>query len=95
MANRCKLLQINDFLRRRRLGWYGHVRRREEGEALATIRDLIVEGRRPRGRPRKSWLDNVQEDMRFLDITDEMARDRVRWRIAIARPTPQAGNNGR
>ena len=92
VANRCELLQIIGVLRRRRLEWYGHMRRREEGESLATIRDLMVEGRRPRGRPRKSWLDNLQEDMRFLDIADEMARDRERWRFAIARPTPQAGN---
>ena len=95
VANRCELQQISDVLRRRRLGWYGHVRRREEGEALATIRNWTVEGRRPRGRPRKTWLDNVKEDMRLLDITDDTALDRETWRIAIARPTPQTGNNGR
>ena len=34
-----------------------------------------VDGRRPRGRPRKTWMDNVTEDMRFLKITDETALD--------------------
>ena len=95
VAGRCELHQISDVLRKRRLGWYGHVKRRGEGEALATIRDWTVEGRRPRGRPRKTWLDNVREDMRLLGITEEMALDREMWRSAIARPTPHVGNNGR
>ena len=93
VAERCGLRQINDVLRIRRLRWYGHVRRREDGEALATIRDWTVDGRRPRGRPRKSWMDNVKDDMRVLNITDEIARDRERWRSAIARLTPLTGNN--
>ena len=93
VAERCGLRQISDVLRTRRLGWYGHVRRREDGEALATIREWTVEGRRPRGGPRKTWMDNVKEDMRILNITDETARDRERWRSAIARQTPLTGNN--
>ena len=93
VAERCGLRQISDVLRTRRLGWYGHVRRREEGEVLATIRDWTVEGRRPRGRPRKTWMDNVREDMRVLNITDETAQDREKWRSAIARLTPLSGNN--
>ena len=60
---------------------------------LATIRDWTVDGRRPRGSARKTWMDNVREDMRFLNITDETALDRERWRCAIARLTPPAGNN--
>ena len=60
---------------------------------LAIIRDWTVEGRRPRGRPRKTWMDNVKEDMRVLNITDETAQDREMWRTAIARLTPLSGNN--
>ena len=83
VANRCELHQISDVLRRR-LRWYGPVRRREEGEALATIRDWTVNRRRPWGRPRKTWLDNFKKDTRLLDITEETAWDRERWRSAIA-----------
>ena len=93
VARRCGLRQITDVLRTSRLRWYGHVRRREEGEALATVRDWTVQGRRPRGRPRKTWMDNVREDMRSLNLTDEMTEDRLIWKNAIARQTPLSGNN--
>ena len=93
VASRCGLRQISEVLRTRRLRWYGHVRRREEGEPLATVRDWEVQGRRPRGRPRKTWMDNVKEDMRMLNLTDDMIEDRQMWRNAIARQTLQSGNN--
>ena len=95
VADRCGLRQISDVLRTTRLRWYGHVKRREEGEALATVRDWTVEGRRPRGRPRKTWMDNVREDMRSLNLTEDMTEDRQIWKNAIARRTPQSGNNRR
>ena len=72
VAERCKLRQISDVLRTRRLRWYGHVRRKEDGEVLATVKDWNVDVRRPRGRSRMTWMDNVWEDMRFLNITDEL-----------------------
>ena len=93
VAERCGLRQIDEALRIRRLRWYGHVRRRRDGEALATVRDWTVQGRRPRGRPRKKWMDNVREDMRSLNLTDDMTGDRQMWRSAIARQTLRSGNN--
>ena len=71
---------------------FGDVVDREGGVERA-VRDWTVEGRRPRGRPKKTWMDNVKEDMRVLNITDETAMDRERWRSAIARQTPPSGNN--
>ena len=35
------------LLRRRRLQWYGHVKKRGEGEPLREIMDLAVGGMRP------------------------------------------------
>lgn len=75
--------------------WYGHVRRTENGEVLATIKGWTVDGRRPRGRLGNTGMDNVREDMRDLNIRDDTARDRERWRSAIARLTPLTGNNWR
>ena len=36
--------------------------------------------RRPVGRPRKAWLENVEEDIAELEIHKEYIHDRKKWR---------------
>ena len=95
VAQSCGLREIMDEARVRRLKWFGHVQRREEGEALSVIRNLQVEGRRPRGRPKKSWQRTLEEDMTLMGIDPQLANDRHGWREAIERPTPRSGNSRR
>ena len=54
--------------------------------------ELEVEGRRPVGRPKKTWSKKVEEDIRKLNITKDMAEDRKKWRQFISRSTPGVGN---
>ena len=76
------------LLRRRRLRWFGHVRRRDQEEPLGRILGLEVAGRRPRGRPRKSWRKIVETDMRLVGASEMDALDRAKWRKQISRQTP-------
>ena len=39
-----------------------------------------VEGRRPVGRPRWTWLESVEADMAELEINKEDVHDRKMWR---------------
>ena len=39
-----------------------------------------MEGRRPVGMPKKTWCMVVEEDMRKLNIMEDMAEDRQQWR---------------
>ena len=39
-----------------------------------------VEGRRPVGRPRKTWLESVEADMVEHEIDKEDVHDRSKWR---------------
>ena len=54
--------------------------------------ELKVEGRGPVGRPKKTCSKVVEEDMGKLNITEDMAEDRKRWRQLISRPTTGVGN---
>ena len=85
----CGLEQLETEIRRRRLRWFGHVKRREVGDCLGDVLRMEVDGARPRGRPRKSWRANVKEDLRMLNLREEDAQDRDRWRAIINRQTPQ------
>ena len=42
-------------LRRRRLEWFGHVKRKDETENIRAVAEMRMEGKRPRGRPSFQW----------------------------------------
>ena len=42
--------------------------------------EFRVGGRRPGGRPRKTWLESVEADMAKLEIDKEDVYDRSKWR---------------
>jgi hypothetical protein len=45
------------------------------------------EGRRPLGRPRRRWEDNIEMDLREIGFGDvdciDLAQDRDRWRALV------------
>ncbi len=63
-----------------------HTVRRREEHILRRALNFEVEGRRPPGRPKKTWRKVVEEDMTMLNITEEMSMDRQQWRRLISRP---------
>jgi hypothetical protein len=85
---RCGVEELEVELRRRRLRWFGHVARVEEGSVLRLAEVLQVGGRRPLGRPKKTWRRRIQEDMDSLRLAEGMAQDRREWRrfIRISNP---------
>ena len=88
VLRRCDLEDIESKLRRNRLRWFGHVKRRGEDSAVGRAMRMEVPGRRPVGRPKKSWRRCIEGDMEDLGIEEDTAEIRDEWRKAIARPTP-------
>ena len=88
VAERCGVDTLDVLLRRRRLRWFGHVKRRGQEEPLSKIMELEVDGRRPRGCPKKSWRKIVEADMRLVGVSEVDALDRAKWRKQISRQTP-------
>ena len=78
---------VIDRIRKRRLTWFGHVTRMEEKRLPATVLYGQTEGERSRGRPKKTWMKNVMEDleMKGLDIRRavDKTRDRATWRRLV------------
>ena len=79
------------FIRRRKLNYFGHVARGSAGELSKTILEGKVQGKRPRGRPRTTWFDNIKKwtNMRIY-IAVQLAQQRNIWkemvRLAAAHP---------
>ena len=55
---RCRLVEL-EIVMRRKLNWYGHVVRRNESVPLGRIMSVVAPGRKPRGRPKKTWKQRV------------------------------------
>ena len=47
---------LRKLVRGGRLRWYGHVKRKSDEEWVNKCMEYRVEGRRPVGRPRRTWL---------------------------------------
>ena len=79
-----KVEAIATVMRRRRLEWFGHVKRR-------AVAEMKMEGKRPRGRPKLRWKDTVRRD---LEIKEEWATDRERWKGLCKTRYPEQGDGG-
>jgi hypothetical protein len=49
----------------RRMRWVGHVARMGRGEVFTGVLIERPEGKRPLGRPRRKWEDNIKMDLRY------------------------------
>ena len=75
---------ITTFIRDGRLRWCGHVMRKGDEDWVKKCMEYRVEGRRPVGRPRKTWLESVEADMAELEI-DKDVHDRRKWRRNVVK----------
>ena len=53
-GRRCGVANLEHKLRKTRLRWFGHVKRKDVNSILRRVIELGVEGRRPVGRSKKT-----------------------------------------
>jgi hypothetical protein len=74
-------------IKARRMRWAGHVARMGEVRGARNILVGRPEGRRPLGRPRRRWEENIKMDLREIRFWDvdwiHLAQDRGRWRALV------------
>jgi len=68
--------------------WAGHVARMGEERGVYRILVRKPEGKRPLGRPRLRWVDNIRMDLQevgcgYMDWIG-LAQDRDRWRTPVS-----------
>ena len=61
--------------------WYGHVLRRDNGDALRRALDFEVAGKS--GRPNMMWKRQVEEHIEQIGLKRNDAIDRVKWRNGV------------
>jgi hypothetical protein len=74
-------------IKSRRIKWAGHVTRMGEGRGVYRVLVGRPDGKRPLGRPRRRWEDNIKMDLRKIGIDGsnwiQLAQDGVQWRTFL------------
>ena len=86
LRSRLGIDSISNSLRESRLRWFGHVERADAEKWISKCRNVIVPGTTGKGRPRKRWDHNIQEDLRALNLNKALVHDRAAWKLAIKKP---------
>ena len=82
IRERAKVVKsIIDDIDKKQLTWFGHVKRMEERRWPRKILDWGPPERRKRGRPRRSWRENVQEAMDARELDENTCYDRKKWKL--------------
>jgi len=75
-------------IKSRRMKWAGHVARMGEERAVYRVFVGKLEGRRPLGRPRRRWVDNIRMDLQKVGCGCMdwigLAQDKDRWRTLVS-----------
>jgi hypothetical protein len=75
------------IIKSQRMRWAGHVARMVEKRNAYRLLVGKPEGKRPLGRPRRRWVDNIRMDLGEVGWGDVdwigLAKDRNRWRALV------------
>ena len=80
------LPNIVRVVKSRGMSWAGHVARMGAGRGVDRVLVGKPEGKRPLGRPRRRWEDNIKVDLQEVGRGGdwmELAQDRHRWRALV------------
>ena len=81
---------VEDKIRESRLRWFGHIKRRPSDDPVRRVEVLdLTYVKKGRGRPKKTWLENIRNDLSLLDLNENLTFNRTQWRkrIHVADPT--------
>jgi hypothetical protein len=83
----CSSPNIVRVIKPRRMRWAGHVARMGDGRGVYRALVGRPESKRPLGRPRRRWEDNIKRDLREIRIDGanwiQLAQDRIQWRACV------------
>ncbi|KDR09738.1 hypothetical protein L798_00248 [Zootermopsis nevadensis] len=77
---------LYSVIKSRRMRWTGHVARMDGTRSVHRVLVGKPEGKRPLGRPRRRWEDNLRRDLWEIGVEGDwilLAQDRVWWRALV------------
>ena len=79
--------RFGEKTREARLRWYGHVLRKDDGYIGRRMLRMELPGKRKRGRPKRSLMDVVKEDMAEVKVTEDDTEENTWiWKMRCGDP---------
>jgi hypothetical protein len=81
------------FIQSRRIAWLGHVMRMDEKRTPKRVLEWSPIGRRIRGRPRKRWIEDVEEYIQRMGIRGcrHLCKERTEWKRITEKAKTHSG----
>jgi hypothetical protein len=83
---------VQEYVERSQFRWCGHVNRMDDNRIVKRLCEARETAKRPRGRPRKTWKEGLQEVTRKKGVTwkevERTVKDRVKWKGGRLSGTP-------
>ena len=81
------------FTKSRRIAWLGHVKRMDEKRIPKRLLEWKLIGRRIRGRPRKRWVQDIEEDIQTMGIRGwgKLGKERPEWKRITEKAKTHSG----
>jgi hypothetical protein len=81
------------FIKSRRIAWLGHVMHMDEKRIPKRVFEWKPTGRRIRGRPRKRWVEDIEEDIQTLGIKGwrKLSMEKMEWRNITKKAKTHSG----
>jgi len=88
-----KYADIVRFVKSKRMAWLGHVMRMEGKKIPKRVLEWKSTGRRNRGRPRKRWIEDIEEDMQIMGIRGwrKLCKERTEWKKITEKAKTHSG----
>lgn len=79
-----EMTPIKYYIRGQRIQWFGHIMRGSDDKINKRVLSWKPTGKRPRGRPRKRWIDAV-EGLNRIGVNDwrNIVLDREKWHEVV------------
>ena len=78
-----KVVQASIKITERRLKWYGHVMRMEEGHVVRRVMTKAIPGKRKKGIPNTRWKDVCKSDMQTAGLRERDEGEMAYWKGTI------------
>jgi len=81
------------FVKGRRIAWLGHVMRMDDKRTPKRILQWETIGTRIRGRPRKRWIADIEEDMQIMGLRRwrNQCKGRADWKSITEKAKTHSG----